>query len=179
MASEEILNQKRLATSSEKQLLFDALKKEGKKWNPITLEVEDLKVEPKIGDCVKAKYITGKSYLGRVDALADGWRLDSNKELGRGRFQNYETIKILTRTQFQSEVNALGFEYDFDTDKFNELKWKPSFGGDYFSISAKFEVVKYEWTSSEFDLIRYRMNIVFSKPNIAKECLEKIKKLLK
>lgn len=33
---------KRLATSSEAQLLFDALAKKGKKWNPETMQIEDI-----------------------------------------------------------------------------------------------------------------------------------------
>ena len=32
----------RLATPSEAQLLFDALAKEGKKWNPTTMQIEDI-----------------------------------------------------------------------------------------------------------------------------------------
>lgn len=36
------INGYRLATPAEQQLLFDALAKEGKKWNPETLQIEDI-----------------------------------------------------------------------------------------------------------------------------------------
>ena len=47
----------RLATDSEKQQLFSALEKEGKRWNPVTKQIEDLpkKYELKPFDKVLAK----------------------------------------------------------------------------------------------------------------------------
>lgn len=42
----------RLATPEEQRELFDALKKEGKKWNTETLQVEDIKKEFKRGDII-------------------------------------------------------------------------------------------------------------------------------
>lgn len=40
----------RLATPSEAQLLFDALAKEGKKWNPETLQIEDIEKDILVPD---------------------------------------------------------------------------------------------------------------------------------
>lgn len=53
----EDVNGSRLATDSEKQQLFDALAKEGKRWNPDTKQIEDLpkKYELKPFDKVLAK----------------------------------------------------------------------------------------------------------------------------
>ena len=41
---------KRLATEAEKQILFDALAKDGKVWNPETMEIEELRWKPKVGE---------------------------------------------------------------------------------------------------------------------------------
>jgi len=53
----------RLATDSEKQQLFDALAKEGKRWNPDTKQIKDLpkKYELKPFDKVLAK-IAGRTW---------------------------------------------------------------------------------------------------------------------
>ena len=40
----------RLSTHSEQQILFDALKKEGKKWNAETIEIEDLDISDIVYD---------------------------------------------------------------------------------------------------------------------------------
>ena len=40
----------RLASDSEKQQLFSALEREGKRWNPDTLEIEDIKWTHRTGD---------------------------------------------------------------------------------------------------------------------------------
>lgn len=42
----------RLATPSEAQQLFDALAKEGKKWNPETLQIEDIEKDIFVPECV-------------------------------------------------------------------------------------------------------------------------------
>lgn len=46
LTSMEICDDFTLATESEKQLLFDALRREGKRWNDKTLEVEDIILVP-------------------------------------------------------------------------------------------------------------------------------------
>lgn len=42
----------RLATPAEQQLLFDALAKEGKKWNATTLQIEDIKKDILVPECI-------------------------------------------------------------------------------------------------------------------------------
>lgn len=44
------ISNKRLATEDEKQQLFDALAKDGKFWNPDTIEIEELRWKPKLGE---------------------------------------------------------------------------------------------------------------------------------
>ena len=60
---DEIKNN-RLATEEEKQLLFDALKKQGKRWNAEALEIEELDISEIVVD-----YETAIKYLGIKDTL--------------------------------------------------------------------------------------------------------------
>ena len=169
----------RLTTKEEKQTLFDALAKAGKKWNPITLKVEDLKVEPKVGDCVKAKYASGSVYLGVFNGSETCWKLGLNREISKGCFKRYESIQILTKSLFQSEVNALGFEYDFDTDKFNEFKWKPKEGERYFCFDSELLLNETNNDGVIPDKNRIMMFNCFKTKAECESAIEKIKKLLK
>lgn len=54
----------RLATEEEKQILFDALKKQGKRWNAEKLEVEELDISEIVVD-----YESAIKYLGIKDTL--------------------------------------------------------------------------------------------------------------
>lgn len=130
---------KSFATEYEKQQLFDALAKDGKRWNAEKLCIEDLKVEPKVGDCVKAKY-PGGSYMG----LYKGEGIDTIRicveelRIHTGLFDRPKSIEILSKDQFQAELNALGFEYDFENDTISELKWKPKEGEFYYFVGVDF-----------------------------------------
>ena len=69
-------NNFRLATDPEKQLLFDALARAGKRWNADKLCIESLKWEPKIGDFY---YSFGWGDKNRFDDdNIDRWRLEHN-----------------------------------------------------------------------------------------------------
>lgn len=46
------MSNKRLATESEKKILFDALAKDGKFWNAETMEIEELRWKPKRGEVI-------------------------------------------------------------------------------------------------------------------------------
>lgn len=60
----DYITDQRLATEQEKQLLFDALKKQGKKWNAETLEVEKSDISEIVVD-----YESAIKYLGIKDTL--------------------------------------------------------------------------------------------------------------
>lgn len=66
-------NKPRLATPSEAQLLFDALAKEGKKWNETTLQIEDIQK-----DILVAESIGIYKHKHRLDlGLLIGFNYDS------------------------------------------------------------------------------------------------------
>ena len=187
MEYEEVLKDKRLATQSEKQLLFDALAKAGKIWNSDTLEVEDLKVEPKVGDCVKLSDEDGASYL--LVGFISGCRICEkgdylfNKEIiGKTNefFEDYLKVEIVTLSQFQSEVNALGFEYDFESDKFKELKWVPKLNEHYYYFDGCLDS---PILTNNTNCSRDKGNILlcncFKTKAECESAIEKIKKLLK
>ena len=138
--------QLRLSTDYEKQLLFDTLAKKGKQWNAEKLCIEDLKVVPKVGDCVKlyfkdkyiayfvckenGKFTPKKSFLCNV--LENGYTVtNTNLELDYNGNCEYD---IQEEQQFQSELAQLGFEYNFEDDTISELKWKPKDGELYYYI---------------------------------------------
>ena len=55
----------RPATPEEAKLLFDALKKAGKRWNPQTMQIEDIK--PKPGDVMINEYDSVYIFKGAID----------------------------------------------------------------------------------------------------------------
>ena len=136
---------KRLATDSEKQQLFAALARGGKKWDADKLEIVDLKYVPKIGDCVKV-YQSEKIYnIGRVSHVAGDliyfrppYILSGKVWIEKKCTQNVErfTFEQITPEELQSEFNKLGYEYDFETHEATKIRWKPKNGETYYFISA-------------------------------------------
>jgi len=173
----------RLATPSEAQLLFDALAKAGKQWNAEKLCIEDLKVEPKVGDCVKViSYVNsrellfvhgGKSEFGNIknkgDYIYNQNMVGSNTSLAFN--SDYSIIQILTPTQFQAELSELGFEYDFDTDKIREKKWMPKLNERYYSIIT----INSTWAEHSVDERRMKDGLIFKTAQEAEVELDKIK----
>ena len=176
----------RLATAKEKQLLFDALAKVGKQWNAETLQIEDLKVVPKVGDCVKLKYGTSDTYLIKISKIrgiqiSSGRYLCSDGEIDSdGCFNSYDSIEILTPTQFQSEVNALGFEYDFKSDTFKELKWELKLNSQYYFFDSLLDSPLIT-TNTECmrDKDRIALGNCFKTKSECESAIEKIKNVLK
>ena len=85
------LSNARHATEYEKQLLFDALAKDGKQWNPDTKKIEELKYIPKVGDCVefdtnenndKKGYFVAKIIDGEIYECGD-WLPIGHTEVSR------------------------------------------------------------------------------------------------
>ena len=57
------------ATDAEKEELFSALEKDGKRWNPEKKIIEDIPQEPKIGDLVIAWNVEEEAIIGRVNEI--------------------------------------------------------------------------------------------------------------
>jgi len=182
--------QLRLATQSEKQLLFDALAKAGKRWNAETLQIEDLKVVPRVGDCVKLSNGNGRVlffiYNGR--SIYGGHKnkgdyIDSYgkicKENTLGFDYDFCIIEILTSSKFQSEVNALGFEYDFKNDTFKEMRWVPKEGEKFWCVYFTF--IPYSCTNDgeSIDKELIKVGNCFKTKSECESAIEKIKNVLK
>lgn len=71
----------RLATNSEKQQLFSALEKEGKRWNPVTKQIEDLpkKCEFKPFDKVLVRDYLEDKWMPNFFSFYDGNRTSEYK----------------------------------------------------------------------------------------------------
>ena len=107
----DFIEDQRLATDEEKQLLFDALKKQGKRWNAETLELEKLDISEFVVD-----YESAAEYLGIKDLLPI--------------FRNYDRIdKFNAQIKLQLIAEAWnkfdGFEADWEN--FDQLKYAPIF----------------------------------------------------
>lgn len=106
---DEIKNN-RLATGEEKQLLFNALKKQGKKWNAETLDFEKLDISEIVVDYesaieylgIKDTLLVFKSY-DRVDKfnaqiklqlIAEAWNKFDDFEADWGNFDQYKHYPI-------------------------------------------------------------------------------------
>ncbi len=184
---------KRHAAESEAQQLFDALAKNSKQWNAEKLCIEDLKVEPKVGDLVK---ITSGRFIAYFQCNKDGEFIFKNEFLNNvdGTFKiagsnnsfenkliygNNENFEILTPDQFQSEVNALGFQYDFENDNYSVLKWKPKDGEICFSTDYS-KADGFKCTKQCYDVNSYWMSAWYNHGRLHQtesECLAKIEQI--
>ena len=137
----------RLATESEKQLLFDALAKDGMQWNPDTKQIEELKYIPKEGDCVEFDYIGGnhkkKGYFvakiinGEIFGSGDWLAINHNSIHCKRSFSYTKNInewifRKITPEELQSKFNELGYEYKFETHTAEKLRWNPKEGEIYY-----------------------------------------------
>lgn len=178
----------RFATESEKQLLFDALAKEGKQWNAETLQIEDLKVVPKVGDCVKIKghgcfyYSIVSSFFSennRHNVHFGSYLFKDDDECficnGNGEW-GLSDCEVLSKVQFQKELNELGFEYNFDNGTISELKWKPKHGEKYYYLNS--EYTEYV-TDFKPDNQRISIGNYFKTEKECEEAIEKIKNVLR
>lgn len=177
----------RLATEFEKQLIFDALAKEGKQWNAETLQIEDLKVVPKVGDCCRIDFIGGgNDYLVYGGCTGDGYKSRGNifstkrNSVSKSMLYTEDVIfTVLEEYQFQKELNDLGFEYKFYNDTISELKWKPKEGEIVFLLdwSHGFMPSKIKYTNAFYTYLEHGR--IFKTEKECEEAIEKIKNVLR
>ena len=87
----------------------------------------------------------------------------------------------MTEAQFQSEVNSLGFEYDFKNNTFNELRWEPKEGERCFELSIFLNelcVVEILY-DSRYHKKSYDEGRTFKTRLECESAIEKIKEILK
>jgi len=178
-----------LATSEQSKLFFDALAKKGKQWNAEKLCIEDLKVEPKAGDLVKLRRGIGKDFayakiksIDEKNYYYESRLIDDMIHNNKGGWyiSDNTTIEILTPDQFQSEVNALGFEYDFENDTYSVLKWKPKDNDLYYYFNTTLNVCNIHYLRiSSIDFLRFLNGNCFKTESECQEKIEQIKAILK
>lgn len=185
----------RFATDSEKQLIFDALAKEGKQWNAEKLCIEDLKVFPEVGDCVKCYDKDNLNTIfyfvcGGFDKDGDPYEKNNyrvknkiiQEELEEIGYPSDEFIfEIPNKDQFQSELSQLGFEYNFENYTISELKWKPKemeviFVLDW-STRLGWNTTTHKYDTSDFDSF-YNHGRVFKSEKECQQAIDKIKQVL-
>jgi hypothetical protein len=156
-----------------------------------TLQIKDLKVEPKVVDCVKYKYKGNFEYAIYIGSdscsylfksrVCDGY-IDSNND----QFMTFDqsdgsktNLEILTHTQFQSEVNALGFEYNFKNGTFKALKWVPKENEAYWFITCDIKPFDTKNNNSSDDKEMIKAGNCFKTKSECESAIEKIKNVLK
>lgn len=88
--------------------------------------------------------------------------------------------QVLTPDQFKSEVKALGFEYDFESDTFKVMKWVPKEGDRCFELSIslnKLCVVEILY-ASRYHKKSYDEGRTFKTKSECEEAIVKIKSVL-
>ena len=160
----------RLATDSEKQLLIDALAKEGKMWDAEKRAIVDLKYIPKDGDCVKLEgrnvlYGEVKSTMFNGDmfnriitykAIKNGKLLDSDSIQWILNVRGCKETKI-TSEELQAEFNKIGYQYDFETHTASKLKWKPQYKGAYYYVNDNCDIIEETWDNYKIDNNRFKI----------------------
>jgi hypothetical protein len=137
-----ILLCQRHATESEKQLLFDAIAKDGKQWNPDTKKIEELKYIPKEGDCVEYWFSDrplekGYCILNVVGEFVYKKGTFIGCISGKVKSNKYDNIseclfRKITPEELQAKFNELGYEYNFETHTAEKLRWFPKKGETYY-----------------------------------------------
>ena len=177
----------RPATNSEKQILFDALAKEGKQWNAETLQIEDMKVIPKADDCVRYEY-KGEKYGYLVCKYTDNMNCHTKGDIygcgskrvkkGKADISLDSIFEILTPTQFQFELSYLGFVYNFENDTITVKKWIPKNGEVYFYFDSELSLKKHDYDVFDSDNERIKNGNCFKTKSECKAAIDKIKKVL-
>jgi len=170
------------SNEEDTEKLHLVFKEHGKQWNPETMEIEDSKVEKFVkcttvsGDIIygNIKKVKG-SVIYFIKALCKNV-IDADKILSLG---DCSTISIFPKDEFQSELNALGFKYNFEDDTISELKWKPKWGESYFTpdfTAGDLRCEEFIWEDDNIDINRYSDGFCFK---TGKECIEAIFKIKK
>lgn len=177
----------RLANIFQKANLFAKLNKEGKQWNAEKLCIEDLKVIPKVGDCVKlTRTNTFVNVLSVISEIKNGRyyyksRVIADKianEPGYWEIEDNTIFYVLKNDQFQSELSKLGFEYNFENDTISEIKWKPKEGEVYWHITVEFEPARQLNDNVSYDLTRINAFNCFKTSELCQQTIDKIKQVL-
>lgn len=89
---------KRLATEQEKQLLFDALAKDGKRWNEDTKELEDIEKRILVPECINIYRYNGYSMDDDGDKLLISF--NNNNQL-LGYCNGYHCVTINSHNHYE------------------------------------------------------------------------------
>jgi len=103
------------------------------------------------------------------------------KDLISRNFECYSECRVLTKDQFQYEVNALGFEYDFKTDTFNESRWEPRIGDTCYlvDVNGRFIAGEFIYDSCMWHKLALKEGRIFKTKSECESAIEKIKNVLK
>ena len=165
----------RLATESEKQILIDALAKDGKMWDAEKLPIIDLKYIPKVGDCVK---LERRSVLyGEVKSINFN-KIITYKVIRNGKIFDYESLywelnvrgckeTKITREELQAEFNKIGYQYDFETHMASKIRWEPKFREKYYYVDYKFDIIEDFWYNCKIDNNRFKIGNCYKTPEEA------------
>ena len=172
----------KLSTESQKKDLFSAISKEGKQWNAEKCCIEDLKVIPKVGACVRIDFINGGheyfvcGYVGDV-VKSKGNVLNTQLKVDKQMDYHLDcNFTVLDEDQFQEELSDLGFEYNFEDDTISELRWRPKIGEGYYSFA--FEEMA-TWRNDKYDRFNMENGFTFKTKLEREEAITKIKNILK
>lgn len=164
----------RLATESERQLLIDALAKEGKMWDAEKMAIVDLKYIPKVGDCVKricentfvfGQYLIG-DIIGNCIVCSDEYEYPEIRKFWNCLEPDFTFTKI-TREELQAEFNKIGYQYDFKTHTASKIRWKPKNVETYYFVDTECEIQIKPWVNDNLDKGRFEIGNCYKTPEEA------------
>ena len=139
--------------------------------NTVVVLVEGVKTEPekhipKEGSFVRFTYkdgvgyfICGKFHDGAVYQKKETAMVDSEGEISQRTsyhiafpFNKSCVFETITKDEFCKSLNDLGYEYNFDTNEIEPLKWQPKEGDEVYNVifdarSNKFYVYSFLWST--------------------------------
>ena len=139
--------------------------------NTVVVLVEGIKAEPLIhipkeGDFVRFTYkdgvgyfICGKFHDGAVYQKKETAMIDSEGEIFQ-RFSHQITFpfnkscefETITQDEFCKSINDLGYEYNFETNEIEPLKWQPKEGDEVYNVLFdarlnQFYIYPFQWST--------------------------------
>lgn len=111
---------------------------------------EEEKYVPKVGDYFEASsgivahcdMVESKSPKCVTDYMSDGKLNKENFHFNVVCMHYNNTFIELSKKEFQSKFNAIGYEYNFETHTADKMRWKPKYGEHYLLVNPAIEIVE-------------------------------------
>ena len=157
----------------------------------VSFEVSE-KYVPKVGDCVKARgdvlgcasffKIVSIDYSGNIKAkhCVDLHKGKCTIDLDYFWFSSETNFTQITPEELKAKYAEAGYEWDYETNEVNELKWMPKEGDTIWYLDLLLKPAKYEFDNDTKLKMMLERNLLFPTEEKCKEfsehCLSFLKK---